>query len=46
VLKIKLGTPDDMPRLEAVRQGAPDARLIVDANEGWTPRSTPTLPRI
>ncbi len=36
VLKIKLGTPDDMPRLEAVRQGAPAARIIVDANEGWT----------
>lgn len=37
LLKIKLGTPDDMPRLEAVRQGAPRARLIIDANEGWTP---------
>lgn len=37
ILKIKLGTPDDMPRLEAVRQGAPCARLIIDANEGWTP---------
>lgn len=37
VLKIKLGTPDDMPRLEAVRQGAPKAALIIDANEGWTP---------
>lgn len=36
LLKIKLGTPDDMPRLEAVRAGAPDARLIVDANEGWS----------
>jgi L-alanine-DL-glutamate epimerase-like enolase superfamily enzyme len=36
LLKIKLGTPDDMPRLEAVREGAPDAALIVDANEGWT----------
>ncbi len=36
LLKIKLGTPDDMPRLEAVREGAPDARIIVDANEGWT----------
>ncbi len=35
LLKIKLGTPDDMPRLEAVREGAPDARIIVDANEGW-----------
>ena len=36
LLKIKLGTPDDMVRLEAVRAGAPNARLIVDANEGWT----------
>jgi L-alanine-DL-glutamate epimerase-like enolase superfamily enzyme len=37
LLKIKLGTPDDMPRLEAVRAGAPDAQIIVDANEGWSP---------
>ncbi|OYW57627.1 MAG: dipeptide epimerase [Rhodobacterales bacterium 12-65-15] len=37
ILKLKLGTPDDMPRLEAVRQGAPRARIIIDANEGWTP---------
>lgn len=36
LLKIKLGTPKDMPRLEAVRRGAPAARIIVDANEGWT----------
>ena len=36
LLKIKLGTPDDMARLEAVRDGAPHARIIVDANEGWT----------
>ncbi len=36
LLKIKLGTPDDMPRLEAVRAGAPDTRIIVDANEGWS----------
>ncbi len=36
LLKIKLGTPDDMERLEAVRAGAPEARIIVDANEGWT----------
>lgn len=35
ILKIKLGTPDDMPRLEAVRRGAPKSRIIVDANEGW-----------
>ena len=36
MLKIKLGTPDDMPRLEAVRRGAPEAKIIVDANEGWS----------
>jgi L-alanine-DL-glutamate epimerase-like enolase superfamily enzyme len=35
-LKIKLGTPDDMPRLEAVRRGAPTSQIIVDANEGWS----------
>ena len=36
LLKIKLGTPDDMARLEAVRRGAPKTDIIVDANEGWT----------
>lgn len=36
LLKIKLGTPDDMPRLEAVKRGAPETPIIVDANEGWT----------
>jgi L-Ala-D/L-Glu epimerase len=36
LLKIKLGTPDDMPRLEAVRAGAPKPTIIVDANEGWS----------
>ena len=36
VLKIKLGTEDDMGRLEAVRAGAPTSRIVVDANEGWS----------
>ncbi len=36
LLKIKLGTPDDLPKLAAVRAGAPQARIIVDANEGWS----------
>ncbi len=36
ILKIKLGTPDDMARLEAVRRGAPRSTIIVDANEGWS----------
>ena len=38
LLKIKLGTPDDMARLEAVRAGAPTSKIIVDANEGWSPQ--------
>lgn len=37
LLKIKLGGEGDMARLEAVRAGAPGARIIVDANEGWSP---------
>ena len=38
LLKVKLGGDGagDVARLEAVRRGAPGARLIVDANEGWT----------
>ncbi len=36
LLKIKLGGEGDLARLEAVRRGAPDATLIVDANEGWS----------
>ena len=35
LLKIKLGGEGDMARLEAVRQGAPDTDIIIDANEGW-----------
>ena len=35
LLKVKLGGEGDLARLAAVRRGAPDARLIVDANEGW-----------
>jgi L-alanine-DL-glutamate epimerase-like enolase superfamily enzyme len=37
LLKIKLGGDGDEDRIRAVRQAAPDARLIVDANEAWTP---------
>ena len=36
LLKIKLGGAGDLQRLEAVRQGAPNTKIIVDANEGWT----------
>lgn len=35
LLKVKLGTENDEPRLTAIRRAAPESRLIVDANEGW-----------
>jgi len=35
LLKLKLGAAGDPARLGAVRAARPDARLIVDANEGW-----------
>lgn len=35
LLKIKLAGDGDAERLAAVRQGAPHAALIVDANEAW-----------
>lgn len=37
ILKLKLGGDDhDAQRMRAVRAARPDARLIGDANEGWT----------
>ncbi len=36
LLKIKLGKEGDPERIKAVRNAAPQTRLIVDANEGWT----------
>ena len=38
LLKLKLAGEGDRDRVAAVRRGAPDARLIVDANEAWTGR--------
>ncbi len=35
LLKLKLTGDDDIARVRAVRAAAPDARLIVDANEAW-----------
>ena len=43
LLKLKLAGPDDLDRVAAVRGNAPDARLIVDANEGWTRETYGTL---
>ncbi|WP_018239912.1 N-acetyl-D-Glu racemase DgcA [Ensifer sp. BR816] len=39
LLKVKVGTADDRSRIQAVRQGAPESRIILDANEGWTPEN-------
>ena len=37
LLKLKLGGDGDAERVAAVREAVPGARLIVDANEAWTP---------
>jgi L-alanine-DL-glutamate epimerase-like enolase superfamily enzyme len=39
ILKIKLAGEGDPARLRAVREAAPDAVLVVDANEAWTPEN-------
>ncbi len=36
VLKLKLGREGDPERVAAVREAAPDARISVDANTGWS----------
>ena len=44
LLKVKLGGgPEDTDRIAAVRDGAPKARIIVDANEGWSVEEYRTL---
>ena len=46
LLKAKLGggeTSVEAARLEAVRAATPEARLIVDANEGWTAETLAAL---
>jgi L-Ala-D/L-Glu epimerase len=38
ILKLKLGGDNlDLPRVEAVREAAPGTRLLIDANEAWSP---------
>lgn len=38
LLKLKLTGDGDIDRVAAVRDNAPNSRIIVDANEAWTPR--------
>ena len=46
LLKLKLGREGDAERLRLIRAAAPDSRLIIDANEGWTPDELPRLLKI
>jgi L-alanine-DL-glutamate epimerase-like enolase superfamily enzyme len=48
ILKLKLQGDDlDLARVETVREAAPNARLLIDANESWSPehyrKITPAL---
>ena len=45
LLKIKLGGEEDAERLQKIREAAPKARLIVDANEGWASENFETMIR-
>lgn len=38
ILKVKVGTPNDLANLEAIRSARPDAIIRVDANEAWAPK--------
>ena len=37
IIKLKLGSDDDIGRVAAVRSARPDVKLYVDANAGWSP---------
>jgi L-Ala-D/L-Glu epimerase len=45
LLKLKLGRPGDVERLQRIRDAVPNVRLVVDANEGWLPKDLPALMR-
>ena len=45
LLKVKLGGEGDPERIAAVRRGAPNSRLIVDANEAWRAKHDRGEPR-
>jgi L-alanine-DL-glutamate epimerase-like enolase superfamily enzyme len=45
LLKVKLGGDHDVAVMHAVAAAAPGTRIIVDANEAWTPDSLPEMIR-
>lgn len=36
LIKVKMGGDNDIERIHAVASAAPNSRIIIDANEGWT----------
>ncbi len=38
IIKLKLGSDDDIVRVAAVRAARPDTRIYVDANAAWSPK--------
>lgn len=43
VIKLKLGSEDDISRVKAVRKARPDIRIFVDANAAWGPEEAVEL---
>ena len=43
LLKVKLNGEDDLARIKSVHANAPDAKLIIDANEAWSVDTYNTL---
>ena len=47
LLKVKVGTADDIARLRAIRDARPDARIQVDANGAWSAKEAiAALPKL
>jgi L-alanine-DL-glutamate epimerase-like enolase superfamily enzyme len=42
ILKVKVGTEDDVARVRAIRSARPEAVLRADANTAWSPRQAVT----
>ncbi len=36
ILKVKVGIGDPIEQITAIRRGAPDAAIVIDANQAWT----------
>ena len=43
LLKIKLGSDAPLERIQAISKARPDTRLVVDANQAWTPAMLQSL---